>query len=49
MQPTTLPITHLMIYAGLPVALLVILTALTLLIREWRNTPTIPDPNPEHL
>ena len=51
MQGTTLSITpiDLLIYAGLPVALLVILVALALLIREWRDTPTVPDPNPEHL
>ena len=51
MQSTTLPITplDLLICAGLPVALLVILAALVLLIREWRDTPTVPDPNPDHL
>ena len=51
MQGAMLSITplDLLIYAGLPVALLVILAALALLIREWRDTPTSPDPNPDHL
>ena len=40
---------HTLICAGLPVALLVVLAALLILIREWRNTPTVPDPNPDHL
>ena len=51
MQGTTVPISlaDILIYAGLPVALLVILVTLLMLIREWRDTPTVPDPNPEHL
>ena len=51
MQGTTLPfsLADILIYAGLPVALLIILAALALLIRECRETPTVPDPNPEHL
>ena len=51
MQGTTVPISlaDILIYTGLPVALLIILTALALLIREWRDTPTVPDPNLEHL
>ena len=51
MQGTPLPfsLADILIYAGLPVALLIILTALALLIREWRETPTVPDPNPDHL
>ena len=51
MQGTTVPISlaDILICAGLPVALLVILAALALLIREWRETPTVPDPNPDHL
>lgn len=51
MQGTTLSISlaDVLVYVGLPVALLVILAALVQLIREWRDTPTIPDPNPDHL
>jgi len=47
--PLSISLADILIYAGLPVALLVILVALALLIREWRDTPTVPDPNPEHL
>ena len=47
--PLSISLADILIYAGLPVALLIILTALALLIREWRDTPTVPDPNPEHL
>ena len=47
--PLLFSLVDILIYAGLPLALLVILVALVLLIREWRDTPTIPDPNPEHL
>ena len=51
MQGTTLPfsLADILIYAGLPAALLIILAALALLIHACRETPTVPDPNPEHL
>ena len=51
MQGTTLThsLADILVYAGLPVALLIILVALALLIREWRDTPTVHDPNPDHL
>ena len=51
MQGTPIPfcLADILIYAGLPVALLIILTSLALLSLEWRDTPTVPDPSPEHL
>ncbi len=51
MQGTPFPfsLADILIHTGLPMALLVMLVALALLIREWRDTPTVPDPNPEHL
>ena len=49
MQEASISLTYTLICAGMPTALLVILAVLAYLIHEWRNTPTIPDPNPDHL
>lgn len=51
LNPTPLPIspTDLLVYAGLPVAVLVIVAVVIILVHEWRNTSTVPGPNPDHL